>query len=631
MNRLDQLSQLVEPGEGTFLFAFSGHGFSQGRQNYLAPYEASSSTIQQAGIELADITQQLQQTGAKRIVMLVDACRDDPNQPGAKSVSGGRSFIDYEESEGHSILFSTKFGRKSWEYSELQHGVFSHYVIKGLEGAASNDDGHVTFRSLADYVRAQVKEFSFQQRQIQVPFTSGEQSGDFLLAQSSPSASVDLLSYLSVKTQPENARVRILNIKPRYREGMELAPGRYHVEVSAPGYDTKRQWVTLQKGPQTIGIELKISDDIVILWDETPEVPDCTFPDTPNEAAPNWICDAPIEGVQISTVGSFRSTKAGVSFQKDQAVADARKRLIEVLKVRAKSYFHKLYNRPISDQLDALISTETLVGRTLTFRTKVNPITSRLYVLVGIPPHHFDSIIDDILNTTNSGKKSTRAALRINSSPSNAIWYLNGEIMGVTPDVHFNLEPGNQKVTIEKAGYRDTVAIINVKNDSTLDLHYPLIAKNGPKPQCTFDETQNSNRAAPKWICEPLDELALSAVGSFRKTAASVQFQKTQAVAAARAKLSRAFVKHLEWHLTTDATIAKLGSKKLSELIDRLKKEITPDLITDTRVYRTIVNHDTGTLFALIGLEEHGLNANIENILSNNTLLDINATLDLFN
>lgn len=50
---------------------------------------------------------------------------------------------------------------------------------------------------------------------------------------------------LFVETEPEDARVRILNIGPRFYQGMELEPGRYHVEVSATGYETSKQWVDL--------------------------------------------------------------------------------------------------------------------------------------------------------------------------------------------------------------------------------------------------------------------------------------------------------------------------------------------------------------------------------------------------
>ena len=54
-----------------------------------------------------------------------------------------------------------------------------------------------------------------------------------------------LKGHLYVDTQPDDARVRILNIGPAFDQGMELDSGRYHVEVSASGYETKKLWVTL--------------------------------------------------------------------------------------------------------------------------------------------------------------------------------------------------------------------------------------------------------------------------------------------------------------------------------------------------------------------------------------------------
>ena len=48
-----------------------------------------------------------------------------------------------------------------------------------------------------------------------------------------------------VETQPDNARVRILNIGTKFIQGMALDAGRYHVEVSADSYETQKIWITL--------------------------------------------------------------------------------------------------------------------------------------------------------------------------------------------------------------------------------------------------------------------------------------------------------------------------------------------------------------------------------------------------
>lgn len=56
------------------------------------------------------------------------------------------------------------------------------------------------------------------------------------------------MSKLFVKTSPDSARVRILNIKPKFYQGIVLEPGKYHIEVSAIGYKTHRKWIEIDEG-----------------------------------------------------------------------------------------------------------------------------------------------------------------------------------------------------------------------------------------------------------------------------------------------------------------------------------------------------------------------------------------------
>jgi len=63
---------------------------------------------------------------------------------------------------------------------------------------------------------------------------------------------------LFVYTKPLEAKVRILNIGPKFQQGIELDPGKYHVEVSAVGHETQRMWVAISAGrDKTVDIKLK--------------------------------------------------------------------------------------------------------------------------------------------------------------------------------------------------------------------------------------------------------------------------------------------------------------------------------------------------------------------------------------
>ena len=67
---------------------------------------------------------------------------------------------------------------------------------------------------------------------------------------------------ITVKPTPSNSIVRILNIKPKYKDGIVLNPGQYNIEVSAKGYKLNKQWVTLKAGQSLIiDVELEKKPD----------------------------------------------------------------------------------------------------------------------------------------------------------------------------------------------------------------------------------------------------------------------------------------------------------------------------------------------------------------------------------
>ncbi|WP_052417085.1 bifunctional serine/threonine-protein kinase/formylglycine-generating enzyme family protein [Cellvibrio mixtus] len=62
---------------------------------------------------------------------------------------------------------------------------------------------------------------------------------------------------LTVNPIPEDARVRILNIREKYIPGIELPGGTYHLEISYPGYATKKKWIRLNTQNSSIDIALQ--------------------------------------------------------------------------------------------------------------------------------------------------------------------------------------------------------------------------------------------------------------------------------------------------------------------------------------------------------------------------------------
>lgn len=119
--------EVLDRGQGTLLFFFSGHGFAVGERNYLVTYGATALNLSQTGLALDDVERAMRDTGVARRVMWVDACRNTPG----KSATATRTFTSFQAAAGTRILFSAKAGRLSYESDDLRQGVFTHFLLEG--------------------------------------------------------------------------------------------------------------------------------------------------------------------------------------------------------------------------------------------------------------------------------------------------------------------------------------------------------------------------------------------------------------------------------------------------------------------------------------------------------------------
>ena len=53
---------------------------------------------------------------------------------------------------------------------------------------------------------------------------------------------------------PTDAQIKILNIKPKFKQGIRLLPGKYHLEIKYKNFDTITPWIEIKDG--TVYIEL---------------------------------------------------------------------------------------------------------------------------------------------------------------------------------------------------------------------------------------------------------------------------------------------------------------------------------------------------------------------------------------
>jgi formylglycine-generating enzyme required for sulfatase activity len=140
------------------LLGFSGHGVQSLVKNpnpgqpdiedaFFCPADALKSRTDTM-ISISRVMRQLDElSGSSQNLVLVDACRNNPNK-GAKNIDGSTA---KELPSKISVLFSSSAGKRSYESHEVKHGVFTHVLLQGLRGGAANRNGQITWLTLASY------------------------------------------------------------------------------------------------------------------------------------------------------------------------------------------------------------------------------------------------------------------------------------------------------------------------------------------------------------------------------------------------------------------------------------------------------------------------------------------------
>jgi Skp family chaperone for outer membrane proteins len=169
--KLDSLLRFSEP-EDLVVFFFSGHGISDPDENgYLVTVDTVTDKQFNTSLRVNDVVQRLKNKGIKKSLLVLDACRDVLYS----SKSSSRNSLlekEYTEAEVAATFYSTKAGYYSYEDDETDYGVFTKYLVMGMEGSAdSNGDGVVAFSELEQYVQKGVNYLSTKKNKQQNPIT----------------------------------------------------------------------------------------------------------------------------------------------------------------------------------------------------------------------------------------------------------------------------------------------------------------------------------------------------------------------------------------------------------------------------------------------------------------------------
>lgn len=171
---------------------FSGHGFYEGGENYLAPVDAIKTAIPDTCVSINEILGFFKKSVCSKNILFLDCCHS--GFEAGKFIRGSEDSFMTEEliyqfhAEKFCVGFaSCKTDQKSISHPKLKNGVWSHYLIKALSGEATGiyTKGLLFSDSLQSYLKIATAEFvkmNTTGKKDQTPIKFGSETDKFIIA-----------------------------------------------------------------------------------------------------------------------------------------------------------------------------------------------------------------------------------------------------------------------------------------------------------------------------------------------------------------------------------------------------------------------------------------------------------------
>jgi hypothetical protein len=174
---------------------FAGHGATErdatspdgdGLEKYLLPFDTQPADLYSTALPMVEIARIFNRIRSERMVFIADACYSGGSGGRTVSIGGVRANITdgflerIAGGRGKVILTASAANEVSVERDELQHGVFTFFLLEGLRGRADNDhDGQITVDEAYRYVYDRVPQATGQE---QHPVKRGTVEGSLVLS-----------------------------------------------------------------------------------------------------------------------------------------------------------------------------------------------------------------------------------------------------------------------------------------------------------------------------------------------------------------------------------------------------------------------------------------------------------------
>ena len=138
---------------------YSGHGLPapDGKSLYFLPHGIEKELLSRTAVGQNEIVAALAAARPKSLTMFIDACYSGQTRGGDVLVANATPLSLKSDTNAYppnfTVTTASANDQISASSSELKHGIFSFYLMKGMEGEADgNKDGKITVGEMQDYL-----------------------------------------------------------------------------------------------------------------------------------------------------------------------------------------------------------------------------------------------------------------------------------------------------------------------------------------------------------------------------------------------------------------------------------------------------------------------------------------------
>jgi hypothetical protein len=174
----------VSKGKTDVYVFYSGHGLpsEDGNSLYFLPHEANRDLLDRTAIAQKELVDAIQRSSPKTVTMFIDSCYSGQSRTGETLLASARPIAVTAKQtssfpSNFTVISASAPDQISSSSPELKHGIFSYYLMRGMEGEAdANKDKQITVAEMQAYLTENVSRRAMGMNRTQQPQVIGDQS-----------------------------------------------------------------------------------------------------------------------------------------------------------------------------------------------------------------------------------------------------------------------------------------------------------------------------------------------------------------------------------------------------------------------------------------------------------------------